>query len=188
MLEVEVKYRVAGHAAVRARLARWGAAAAPAREDCDHYFSAPDRDFAKTDEAVRLRTTGPANVLTYKGPKRDADTKTRREIELAVEPGPAAARTAVEWLTALRYRPVAVVGKVRQVYTTHRDGFDLEVCLDEVGAIGTFVEVEIRAEEADFDRAKAAMLAAAAELGLGDVERRSYLELVLAQPQPPGGV
>lgn len=180
MLEVEVKYRVADHAPVRAHLARWGAVATPVREDRDHYFSAPDRDFATTDEAVRLRATGPANVLTYKGPKRDADTKTRREIELALEPGPAAARTAVEWLTALRYRPVSVVGKVRQVYTTRRDGFDLEVCLDEVGVIGTFVELEIRAEEADFDRAKEALLAAAAELGLSEVERRSYLELQLA--------
>ena len=182
MLEVEVKYRVSDHAPVRAKLTAWGADPRPVREDCDHYFAAPDRDFAATDEAVRLRTTGPANVFTYKGPKRAGPTKTRTEIEVPIEPGAAAARAAVEFLTALRYKPVAVVGKVRQVYAFARDGFAVEACLDEVGAIGKFVELEILATESQLDAATAVVLGLAADLGLVETERRSYLELLLAQP------
>ena len=182
MLEVEGKYRVADHAAVRATLVAWGAAGRPPHEECDHYFAAPDREFAATDEAVRVRTTGPENTLTYKGPRRPGPAKTRPEVELPVQPGPAGARLAVEFLTALRYKPVAVVGKVRTVYTLARDGFTVSACLDEVGAIGHFVELEILSAEADADRATATVIGLAAALGLVEAERRSYLQLLLAQP------
>jgi adenylate cyclase class 2 len=181
MLEVEVKFRAADWDRVRAKLAEWGGRADPPREDTDHYFNAPDRDFARTDEAVRLRRIGPANFITYKGPKRDAETKTRTEVELRLADGTEAATTAVRLLTGLGYRPVAVVSKARQVYHLTRDGFELEVCLDDVGAVGRFVELEIQAEESQYEAAKAAVLAVAAELGLTDQERRSYLQLLLAR-------
>ncbi|OWK41672.1 class IV adenylate cyclase [Fimbriiglobus ruber] len=181
MLEVEVKYRVADWDRVVATLAGWGATAAAAREDTDHYFNSPDRDFAKTDEALRLRRIGTDNFLTYKGPRRDAATKTRTEIELPVAGGSAAAATAVKFLAHLGYRPVAVVSKVRRVYRFERAGFAVEVCLDDVGAIGRFVEIEIMADEPRFEAAKAAVIATAADLGLTDQERRSYLELLLNQ-------
>ncbi len=184
MLEVEVKYRAADPAAVRATLAAWGAAARPVRTDRDHYFAPPDRDFAVTDEAVRLRCTGDANALTYKGPKRDRDTKTREEIELAVEPGPGGAAKALAWLAAVRYRPVGVVEKSREVFALTRAGFHLEACFDDLGPLGRFVELEIVAAEADFERAKAVVLAAAAELGLAERERRSYLAITLGRPEP----
>jgi adenylate cyclase class 2 len=179
MLEVEAKYRAADWDAVRARLAEWGAVLAETRKDADHYFNAPDRDFAKTDEAFRLRRIGAVNVLTYKGPKRDTDTKTRTEVELTIAPGADGATTAVNLLTGLGYRPVAVVTKARQVYRFARGGFDLEACLDDVGSVGRFVELEIQAEEERFEAAKAVLLAAAAELGLTEQERRSYLEMLL---------
>ncbi|HVK17795.1 MAG TPA: class IV adenylate cyclase [Fimbriiglobus sp.] len=181
MLEVEAKYRATDWDRVLALLNDWGAAADPAREDTDHYFNAPDRDFATTDEAVRLRRIGPVNYLTYKGPKRDADTKTRTEVELRLADGAEAAATAVRLLTGLGYRPVAVVAKSRQVYRLKRSGFELEVCLDDVGAVGRFVELEIQADESRFGEAKAVLLDAAAELGLTEQERRSYLQLLLAQ-------
>ena len=181
MLEVEVKYRSADWDRVRAVLAAWGATLAESREDADHYFNAPDRDFAATDEAVRLRRIGEANYLTYKGPKREKATKTRTEIELPLGPGAQAAATAVRLLTSLGYRPVAVVTKARQVYHAVRDGVPLEVCLDDVGAVGRFVEIEAKAEEAGFEGAKAAVLAAAAALGLTDQERRSYLQMLIGK-------
>jgi adenylate cyclase class 2 len=181
MLEVEVKYRAPDWDRVRASLDQWGAVADPPREDADHYFNAPDRDFAKTDEAVRLRRIGSANYLTYKGPKRDADTKTRTEVELRLADGVEASATAVRLLTGLGYRPVAVVTKSRQLYHLTRGGFELEVCLDDVGAVGRFVELEIQAEDHQFEAAKAVVLEAAAELGLTEQERRSYLQLLLTQ-------
>ena len=36
-----------------------------------------------------------------------------------------------------------------------RDGFAIEACLDEVDRVGSFVELEIVAEEAQFEAAKA---------------------------------
>ncbi|MFO0850825.1 MAG: class IV adenylate cyclase [Gemmataceae bacterium] len=181
MLEVEVKYRAADWDRVQAVLSEWGATRTESREDADHYFNAPDRDFAVTDEAVRLRRIGDANFLTYKGPKREKATKTRTEVELPLGPGPQAAATAVRLLTSLGYRPVAVVTKARQVFQVVRDGVTLEVCLDDVGAVGRFVEIEAKAEEAEFEPAKAAVLAAAEGLGLTDQERRSYLQMLLGK-------
>lgn len=181
MLEVEVKYRTDDWTRVKQVLTGWGAVADPHREDTDHYFNAPDRDFARTDEAVRLRRIGPANYLTYKGPKREAETKTRTEVELRLADGAEAAATAVRLLTGLGYRPVAVVAKSRQVYRLSRGGFELEVCLDDVGAVGRFVELEIQADESRLDAARAVVLDAAAELGLSEQERRSYLQLLLSQ-------
>jgi adenylate cyclase class 2 len=180
MLEVEVRYRTADRAGVQARLLTWGATLAEDRADVDLYFNAPDRDLKATDEAFRLRRIGGANRLTYKGPKRDADTKTRTEIEIPLGDGPAVAADAERLLVALRYRPVATVRKKRQVYRLTRDGFPMEVCFDAVERVGEFVELEILAPEEQYEPAKAVLLRAAADLGLTEKETRSYLGMVLA--------
>lgn len=181
MLEVEVKYRDADHAALAARLAEWGATADPPRTDADQYFNAPDRDFKQTDEAFRLRRIGRKNLLTYKGPKLDAATKTRAEIEIPLADGDGPAADAHRMLVSLRYRPVAVVTKTRRVFHFTRDGFAVEACLDDVEGVGAFAELEIVADESRMGEAKAAVLAVAADLGLTQVERRSYLELLLSK-------
>jgi len=91
MLEVEAKYPVEDFTNVERLLRGWSATFDEAREDADQYFNAPDRDFAKTDEALRVRRIGNINLLTYKGPKTDAQTKTRTEIEVALASGDQAA-------------------------------------------------------------------------------------------------
>jgi adenylate cyclase class 2 len=179
MLEVEVKYRVPDHGPILARLAALGAELVEDRTDADHYFNAPDRDFARTDEAFRLRRIGAANRLTYQGPKRDTATKTRTEIEIPLGDGDRTAADAEKMLTCLGYRPVAVVRKARRVYHLARGGFEAEVCVDSVDQVGTFVELEIAAEDDRFEAAKAAVLGLAAEFGLTDQERRSYLGMLL---------
>lgn len=181
MLEVEAKFRVDDFAALERRLAKAGAREAAARRDADHYFNAPDRDFARTDEALRLRRIGPANCVTYKGPKRDAQTKTRTEIEVPLADGEQAAADFSRLLTHLGYRPVAVVRKRRRLFHLERSGFALEVCLDDVDGLGRFAELEIRANEDQLEAARAALLATAGELGLTAGERRSYLELLAAE-------
>lgn len=180
MLEVEVKYRAADPAAVVAKLLALGAAKVEDRADADHYFNAPDRDFKQTDEAFRLRRIGAKNRLTYKGPKRDTATKARTEIEVTLADGDATAGDTEKMLVSLGYRPVAVVCKRRTVYHLARGGFELEACVDDVDRVGSFVELEIVADESRFEDAKPAVLALAAELGLTDQERRSYLEMLLS--------
>ena len=181
MLEVEMKFRVPDWTAITAKLAALGAVAEPQREDTDHYFNAPDRDFAQTDEAVRLRRIGSENYLTYKGPKIDTLTKSRSEIELRLADGSQAAADSVRFLSSLGYRPVAVVSKMRQVFKFERDGFTLSACLDDVGAVGRYVELEIMADDSRYEAARAALLKATADFGLADPERRSYLRLLLDQ-------
>jgi adenylate cyclase class 2 len=180
MLEIEQKFAGADFTAIERRLAEWGARPGGEHVEADHYFNAPDRDFARTDEAFRLRRVGPANFLTYKGPKRPAAVKTRTELEVPLPDGDAAAVQFTELLGHLGYRFVAVVRKQRRLYHLRREGFDLTVCLDEVDGLGRFAELEVLAPEDQVARVSAVLTQTAAELGLTNVERRSYLGMTLA--------
>lgn len=179
MLEIEMKFRVDDFASVRAVLIEWNAAEDKAIDEADRYFNAPDRDFARTDEAFRLRSVGAANRVTYKGPKQGGPAKTRVEIEVGIEPGPDAAGRFGQLVQHLGYRPTAVVKKRRTVFHFERGGFGLQACLDEVETLGRYVEIEIMAEPADKERAQELLQALARELGLTASEPRSYLEMVL---------
>jgi len=179
VLEIEMKYRAPDWAFVVEQLTAWNATAELLRKDSDLYFNAPDRDFAQTDEAVRIRQIGTSNFLTYKGPKIDRETKTRLEVELPIAEGAEAAATAVRFLSGLGFRSVSAVMKTRQVYRLNRGGFDVSICLDDVGAVGRFVELEIMAEAEQLEPAKAVLAQMAQELNLTDPERRSYLQMLL---------
>jgi adenylate cyclase class 2 len=181
VLEVEAKFPAPDFGGLERRLADWGAAGGEILHEADHYFNAPDRDFARTDEALRLRRVGDANFVTYKGPKRDAQTKTRAEIEVPLANGDGAADDFGRLLQHLGYRPVAVVEKTRRIYRLRRGGFAMEVCLDEVAEVGRYVELEIQAPEERLDAARDVLLRAAGDLGLTNSERRSYLEMLLAR-------
>lgn len=181
MLEIELKYPVADFAPIEQRLAQWHADRQTTIEEADHYFNAPDRDFARTDEAFRLRRVGDANRITYKGPKQGGAAKTRTEIEIELASGEPTADDFCRLVQHLGYRPTAVVRKRRTGYDFQRDGFKLQICCDEVETLGRFVEVEIVAEPSDRQRAEAVLLAVARELGLTASEPRSYLEMVLAK-------
>ncbi|MFL5340183.1 MAG: class IV adenylate cyclase [Gemmataceae bacterium] len=179
MLEVEVKYRAPAGVPLEERIRALGTEPVEDRQDADAYFNAPHRDFAITDEAFRLRRSGPANFVTYKGPRRDAATKTRTEIEVPLADGQEAAEGFQQIVVALGFRPVAIVRKRRRVWKTTRGGYELQICLDDVERVGRYIELEIIAPEAELDAARAIVLQAAAELGLTESERRSYLELLL---------
>ena len=184
MLEVETKYRVADHSPIEARLRTWGATVVADHAEEDHYLNAPDRDFARTDEALRLRRIGAANYLTYKGPRRDSTTKTRTELEVACPPGDDPAAAFLALFGHLGYRRTAVVKKRRHIYELHRDSFRLHVCLDEVENVGRFVELEIVADESREADALTLLARTAAELDLKDGETRSYLEQLLGVTVP----
>ena len=66
----------------------------------DCYYAHPVRDFAASDEALRLRQVGENNYITYKGPKLDTTTKTRREIEISLPDGLQSAAEAAELVEA----------------------------------------------------------------------------------------
>jgi adenylate cyclase class 2 len=190
MYEVELKFPVADLPALERRLAELAERFYAPVDQVDRYFNHPCRDFAQTDEALRLRHDGDGVVITWKGPRIDAATKTRREIELPLfaplpEGGDAAARavrTIAEWtelLEALGFRPVATVSKRRRPVHVQWHGMEVDAALDSVAGVGVFLELEILSSEADVPQARACLESLARELGCGPPERRSYLELLL---------
>lgn len=179
--EVEQKFPVSGFAAVQSAAATLGAEFGPAEHQADRYFNHPGRDFADTDEALRIRSVGDWNCVTYKGAKLDAITKTRQEIEIEFAAGSAAAGKFAALLTALGFRETAVVQKKRRTAHLTRGAFATEITLDDVQGVGQFVELEIVATAEQLDAARQELAALTASLRLTKSERRSYLEMLLAK-------
>ena len=187
MYEVEIKVP-ADVDAVRRRLRDAGGERIDARSQRDVYYDAPHREFAETDEALRLRYESrlaegldsepaeePTTKLTYKGPLLDADSKTRAEHETAVANGDAAEGV----LTGLGFEPAATVRKRREFWTL--EGFT--VTLDVVDDVGEFVEIEREVDEEEaIDAARDRAVTVLDRIGLdaADQVRTSYLGLLLA--------
>jgi adenylate cyclase class 2 len=184
--EVELKFPLVDGAAVEATLGRLAADFRPAIEQADVYFSHPSRDFAQTDEALRLRREGEAVAITWKGPRIGQGAKTRREIELPLAATPSAASgpaTLEAWsdlLTALGFRRVWEVVKRRRPARLLWEGRAVEVAIDRVAGLGDFLELEIVTNAAEIPQAHACLESLAAKIGCGQPERRSYLEMLLS--------
>lgn len=178
-LEVEQKFRVADPAALRDRLAALGVHFGAPFRQVDAYFNHPARDFAVTDEALRIRSIGDENFVTYKGPKLDKTVKTRKELEQPLVAGLKAAAQFEELLLALSFKPSAKVVKHRSAAHLRHEGTDFEIVWDEVDEVGTFVEIELVVEQDEIETAKHKIVALQRTLGLDAVERRSYLEMLL---------
>lgn len=178
--EVENKYRVRELSPILQRLTGLGAGFHEVVEQVDIYFGHPDRDFATTDEALRLRRVGDRNWITYKGPKIDQATKTRREIELPLADGTDLVEPYTTLLAALGFHVVARVKKRRHQGRLRWNEYSVDLALDDVAGLGQFVELEIVAEADRLPGVQAAVVALADELGLGKPERHSYLELLLS--------
>ena len=168
MLEIEIKTRSVDNGKIERTLLERGATLSKDCDQVDEYFNHPCRDFAITDEALRLRKD-PNGKITYKGPKVDRSTKTREEIEMDIEDPEKMAHILVR----LGFRSVAKVRKKRKEYVL--DG--VTVSLDSVDGLGDFVELEVQGENAEEGRSRIERLRD--ELGLSGSERRSYLEMLL---------
>lgn len=175
-MEVEAKAYAEDLNAIENALIEKGAKFVWKGEQKDTYYNHPMRDFAVTDEALRIREADGRTFFTYKGPKIDSITKTREEIEILVED----AETAREFLLRLGFKEVGVVNKKRTKY--HLD--DFVVCLDEVADLGQFVELEASSDEHDADKVnelRESILNILNSLNLTKTERKSYLELLFEE-------
>ena len=177
--EVEQKFPVDDLGAVEARLVAMGVEISGPELEADLYYAHPARDFAVTDEALRIRRKGRSGYITYKGPKVDTTTKTRQEIELPLSVREGGTEAWAILLEALGFRPVAEVRKHRRKATISWEGRQVEASLDEVAELGTFVELELITEAEDVESATGCVKSLAGEIGLGASQRRSYLELLL---------
>jgi len=182
MYEVEVKVR-ADHGAVRAALDEQDADRVDAVVQEDTYYDAPHRDFAETDEALRVRREHDIETdaseatarITYKGPLLEAESKSREEHETGVDDG----ETAAAVFEGLGFEPAATVRKEREHYRL--DGYT--VTLDSVDGLGEFVEVETETADDDIEAAREGAQDVLQSLNLDPAEqiRTSYLGLLLAE-------
>jgi adenylate cyclase class 2 len=177
--EVEMKFPTDDAAAFVQRLEAAGGQRGKTVRQADAYFNHPSRDFAQTDEAFRVRSTDGAHRVTYKGPKLDAATKTRREIEIAIGKSDGDAERFQEMLRCLGFRDVRTVRKTREYFTLTFEDRPFEVCVDRVEGLGDFVELETAADDVGLDAARECIQRLATRLGLANSERRSYLALLL---------
>lgn len=179
MLEAEVKLALSpdGLVRLRQRLAACGAVEGARHEQVDTYFAHPQRDFAATDEALRLRCDEGALRITYKGPKLDPPLKTREEIELALVTDLATARTLLE---RLGFAPVATVRKHRTDLRLPGEP-PVTLSLDQVDGLGWFCELETQSTSVGAGRAALRTWLARLDLGREPQIAASYLELLLAR-------
>jgi len=167
MIEVEVKARARED--TKERIAALGATSIGVENHLDLYFNSPLRDFKKSDEALRIRIKEDGARLTYKGPKLDQQTKSRRELTIRID-DPTQMR---DILSLLGFVLSAEVRKRRTKYSYQ----GMVIALDEVEGLGTFLEVEAQAE-ANWENEKDRVLSVLKRLELEHTIRRSYIELL----------
>jgi adenylate cyclase, class 2 len=177
--EVEMKFPIPAADGLPARLAELGAVWSEPVRQVDQYFGHPGRNFAATDEALRLRSIDDETILTYKGPIIDRLTKTRREIETHLAPGASSAAGLADILEHLGFFRVRQVVKLRRTATISWCSRSVTCGWDEVSPVGTFLELEIVTDEGDKSAAQRHLLDLAAYLELPAQEPRSYLEMLL---------
>jgi len=171
MIEVEIKVK-ADHDKVLTILKDIGAMKVNVENQSDTYFTAPHRDFTKTDEVLRIRSLEGQAVLTYKGPKLDGVSKTREELETPID-----GVTTKRVLHALGFSEAGIVHKIREVF---RVG-DIIVCLDAVENLGQFLEVEIITESEKYiEISRQKLFEFLKQFGFEEKDsiRTSYLEMM----------
>ncbi len=181
MFEVEVKFRLTQelYNEIRNKLASIGAKFLEEVFEIDSYLAHPCRNFAETDEALRIRVVSKngerSAVLTYKGPRLGGEGKTREEINVEIQDP----EKLLLLFERLGFRKVAEIRKRRLVYTYE----NFTIVLDDVENLGKFVEIETVTDSRDLvDKCVSEILSFAENsLGLSRdlVEPRTYLELMI---------
>ena len=173
LFEVEIKAKIKNFNEIKENLIKLGAIKKKLIIMDDYYFKHPNKDFGKTDEALRIRITDEKKYLTYKGPKLDEITKTREEIEIEIQE-PEKFKVI---LKKLGFIEVPKISKKREIYEINK----IKICLDDVQFIGKFIELEIEVNDEE-DRIKKVneLIKFAENIGIKqkDFIRKSYLELV----------
>lgn len=136
----------------------------------DEYFSPGEKDFLKVRPAkewLRLREANGTWSINYKNWHYDEQGKSQHctEYETKIEQG----ERMRHILLALRYSPIVVVEKVRNIYLYK----DYEIAIDSVKDLGEFVEIEYCGTQTITDpkRVTDDMVAFLKEVGCGKILR-----------------
>jgi len=140
-IEIEAKVSVPDVEVVRKRLREVGAEPAGSVIETNTFFDTDDRSLLAADKGLRLRKKVNASdasdvkfIITFKGPRRHGQLKSREEVELGVE----GEREAMSLLSCLGYSRILSFEKRRESWKL--GGCHVE--LDELPHLGTYVEID----------------------------------------------
>lgn len=177
-IEVEIKDKKE----LEKKLPELGFSAGDIVSESDTYYTSEHHDFAKLDEALRIRsienltTKEKAAVITFKGKKIDKKSMARKELETTVSD----VGICREILESIGFSPVPAVEKVRR----HFQKGEITACVDSVKNLGDFLELEwIVAEEKEREAALRELEKILKMLGyaMKDTTRRSYLSMLTGE-------
>ena len=181
-VEVEIKLKIEDKTQILTSLKQLGFEKKKLVMETDTYYTAEHHDFARLDEALRVRSienldTGEKTAaITYKGAKMDTVSMTRKELETEVKD----ATVCREILENIGFQPVPKVGKQRQ----YMQNGNITACVDTVTGLGEYLELEILAEkEEEREAALKELEEILQKLGysIKDTIRKSYLSMLLAK-------
>lgn len=177
MLEVEVKVK-ADLDIVISKLEELGYTRGTTVYEKDVYYNSEFKNLKSEDKALRIReyrdlvSGSDRFVLNFKGPKIDSISMSRAETEFEIP----SFEAGEEILNGLGFYEAGRVEKTRTYYNLGRT----ECCLDRVTNLGEFLEIEIMAEESDYQGAMAEIESLMNKLGLymKDSIKTSYLSML----------
>jgi len=192
MFEVEIKILLENKKKIKEKLISMGGKYIYSLRHEDTYYNMPKklRNFYRTDEALRIRKSIEYNVnnlkdkkilrfFTYKGPKVDDLTKTRKEIDFRVEDE----KKLKEILKILGFREVYTIKKERELFEIEYYSEKFEILFDYLPVLNQyFMEIECQTEkknEIPLKRDKIFKLLKNLDISKDRSIRKSYLELVL---------
>lgn len=179
MIEVEVKVPVKDVCLIKMQLSQLGFSKGEEFIEEDYYFEHEIKSLREQDMALRIRKSvnltnqKTEHFMTFKGPKMDQVSMTRKELEMRIEDG----KVGREILTSLGYVSVRPLIKQRKYYHLQ----EITACLDQVLELGDYLELEIIvSDETKKEHALSRMLSVLEELGYNteDIVRTSYLSML----------
>jgi adenylate cyclase class 2 len=174
MIEVEVKVRINDIKVMENRIEEQGAEYEGMIKQADEYFDFPDMRIFNSGSAFRVRAADGNYRVTYKGVKKDKETTSRAEIEIAIE----SAEEMIKILENIGFIRLCEIKKKRKVYLLA----GLKISLDEVEGLGSFMEIEGMANsEEEYKAKKGEIFKLLDKFGvpLEEISQKSYMELAL---------
>ena len=132
MIEIEMKFKI-DHSKIIPILINLGARNINTEFNHDIYYNHPHKNYKITDESFRVRQTDNDIYITYKGPKLNNESKSRKEINVTVN-----SDIIHEMLGYLEFQKEAEVKKTRSIWKLGK----YTICLDLVDNLGEYIEIE----------------------------------------------
>lgn len=181
MIEVEIKTRISNDTLnindpvcreLCAKIEELGFSGWKAQRITDTYYDSPDDCLGGRGLSLRVRDYkygDSGSYLCFKGQKLIG--KSREEVDVQVGPG------IHKVLENLGYKSTAILNKRRWKYA----GDDVELCIDSVEGLGTFLEIEAMSQPERMGEELLRITRMMYKLGYVNLIDDSYLEMTLGR-------